>query len=356
MLLLPQLGSAEPTRKNASLLILALTFCSVILTRHTRGDWDPYLLRCMYGVVAAAALLIMIQVAEILSAARISSPLARLARILRHWMKLPPKFGLLLRGKGPSMCLFRVLIIPCMYDMTICRSTRPGQRPNRRTKFLRSTPEFASASMRLLAAPLRSHAKSRLGSILGRPILRHGAPLFLAGVLSFMLLPSGFKPPPQRCGAIARPFVRVLKKEPTRTYRLVIGDHAAWPFAAPLALALLRNNFSLCVDAEWGYLFDTALVCTQSQREWPPLVVYRSVPEPVPPEFTGLQTFKGPLNTILWGFSERSSPHQECGGSCHGSPRKMTRLLHPSVSPAPYGQFGEPHELLAHAHRTEGAH
>jgi hypothetical protein len=82
---------------------------------------------------------------------------AGLTRILRHCMKLPPKFRLFLRGKGPSMCPSRVLIMPCMYDMTICRSqTRPRQ--NRRTKFRRFAPGFASASMHLLAALLHSHS------------------------------------------------------------------------------------------------------------------------------------------------------------------------------------------------------
>lgn len=227
--------SSAPAQKDATFLVISLTLCSFILTRHTRGEWDPYLLRSMYGVVAVASLLILVQVADLVSSDRIRSPLTRLG----------------------------VLV---------------GQPLPRRT--------FPLLTVSLLRVPLFS------------------VPFILAGTASVLLLSSGFKPPPQKCGSIARPFLRVLKREPTRTYRLVIGDHAAWPFAAPLALALLRNDFSLCVDPEWRYLFDTALVCTESQRKWPRLVVYRSVPEPLPPEVAALESFKGPLNTIFWGLSD----------------------------------------------------
>ncbi len=124
--------------------------------------------------------------------------------------------------------------------------------------------------------------------------------LLFSVACGYALLPKPFTPRAQKCGRIAKPFIDALQPKATDYFRLEISDHAAWPFAAPFGLSLLRHGASFCVSEEWRYLFDSALVCRSSSDQPRLLVVYRAFPDPLPERLQQMQSFTGPINTLFW--------------------------------------------------------
>jgi hypothetical protein len=132
------------------------------------------------------------------------------------------------------------------------------------------------------------------------PLLGSRAALALSLISLWALFPKTFTPRPQMCGQIAAPFIEALAPTPGASYRLEIGDQDAWPFAAPFALALLRQGNEVCVDEQWRYLFDTALTCSwigERSASFQTVYLYRNLPTNPP---STPHTFKGPLNWMLW--------------------------------------------------------